>query len=66
MSDQSDAASELTVFSRKEIDMTISIVTLGLLFLFLTVMYIWITLRFRVQTNNRHGETQNVYGNSTI
>jgi hypothetical protein len=66
MSIDSDAPSEWTVLNNKKRGMVISIVTLGVLFMFLAATYIWVTHRFRVTTNNPGGEILTLYESSTV
>ncbi|XP_048767865.1 multiple epidermal growth factor-like domains protein 11 [Ostrea edulis] len=61
---QSDTALMWKTLNEKEIGMVISITTLGLLFIVLTVMYIWVSHRLRVETNNRREATEDFDENS--
>ncbi|XP_056016235.1 platelet endothelial aggregation receptor 1-like [Ostrea edulis] len=54
---QSDAASMWKTLNEKEIGMVISITTLGLLFLVLTALHIWVSHRISVETNNHEKAT---------
>ncbi|XP_048767856.2 multiple epidermal growth factor-like domains protein 11 isoform X2 [Ostrea edulis] len=63
---QSDAASIWNNLNEKEKGMVISITTLGLLFLTLTVMYIWVYHRILVETNNRRKATEDSDENSAV
>ncbi|XP_056016764.1 uncharacterized protein LOC125676663 [Ostrea edulis] len=61
---QSDAASMWKTLNEKKVGMVISITMLGLLFLILTAMYIWVSHRIRVETNNRGKATEDSDENS--
>jgi hypothetical protein len=65
---QGNFASLWWTLNEKERGMTIGIVALGLLCLFLAGMYIWVhvTHRFHVTTNDRRGETKYVNESSTV
>ncbi|XP_048767851.1 angiopoietin-1 receptor-like [Ostrea edulis] len=63
---QSDAASMWNNFNEKKKGMVISITTLGLLFLILTVMYIWVSHRLHVETNNRRKAKEDSDENSAV
>ncbi|XP_056016762.1 uncharacterized protein LOC125674670 [Ostrea edulis] len=63
---QSDAAAMWKTLNEKEIGMVISITTLGLLFIVLTAMYIWVSHRIRVERNNRRKTTEDLYENSAV
>nr|XP_048767848.2 multiple epidermal growth factor-like domains protein 10 isoform X2 [Ostrea edulis] len=63
---QSDAASMWKTLNETEGGMVISITTLGLLFLILTVMYIWISHRLHVETIDRRKATEDLDENSTV
>ncbi|XP_056016763.1 uncharacterized protein LOC125674634 [Ostrea edulis] len=63
---ESDAASMWKTLNEKKVGMVISITTLGLLFVILTVMYIWISHRIRVETNNRGKPTEDSDENSAV
>ncbi|XP_056016236.1 cell death abnormality protein 1-like [Ostrea edulis] len=63
---QSDAASMRKTLNEKKVGMVISITTLGLLFVILTVMYIWVSHRIRVETNNRGKPSEDSDENSAV
>ncbi|XP_048767837.2 multiple epidermal growth factor-like domains protein 10 [Ostrea edulis] len=63
---QGDTASMWKTLNGKERGMVISITTLGLLFLILTALYIWVSHRLRVETNNRRKTTEDLDENSAV